>query len=520
MNLLNQVLENNFYFPLIVFLTGLIFLYLLLFYGLKSIFRQFESDVALVTLIASSYPILLIYLVLGLKFNLHHWESVKITELVLKFLDVSLIVITTYWLVQIFAKIIIYYLKKYTKQSEVMWDDVLLPILEAVIPVIIYILGGAFALKSAGVDLTGIWVALGGATFVIGFAVKDILSNFFSGIVLLIDTPFRFGDVLSLEDGTIGTLKKIGVRVTQLYISKNHSDIYIPNSVLQGQKIINLSRPTPYFQSCLKIKVPSKSNFDQLKHIAEEIVMAHPNTLGDIDQKLNFIDKYYLEPELLEQKESGQKQLLTEKRVDQKLEEIDLSLDTLVVTIQFAEKVGLTKDEIENIQQEYHGVLELIGLDVISLEENLQEDSLIELVRQWYRNLIRDPNLVDEDTYIISQEWERKINLLKTRIQRLYQKIASPKSDETRLDDYVKEINQWLKDKFKQPRLKWQDPQIRVTAINHDKHSSLYLEFMINFFIKNFKLEDGKRISRINSQIYQEIVEQLKSNYLDNTSSN
>ena len=46
----------------------------------------------------------------------------------------------------------------------------------------------------------------------IGFAIKDILANFFSGIVLLIDTPFQFGDVLRLEDGSLGMLKKIGVR--------------------------------------------------------------------------------------------------------------------------------------------------------------------------------------------------------------------------------------------------------------------------------------------------------------------
>jgi MscS family membrane protein len=510
MGISNYILENKALFSLALFLLGLVFLYLILFYVLKSIFRRLETDIALVSLIVSSYPILIVYLILGIKFNLHHqWKSFSLPIQLFAILNVSLIVIITYWLVQIFNKVIIYYLKSYTKESEAMWDDVLLPIVEAVIPVIIYILGGAFALKFLGVDLTGIWVTLGGATFVIGFAVKDILSNFFSGIVLLIDTPFRFGDVLSLEDGTIGTLKKIGIRVTQLYISSTHSDIYIPNSVLQGQKIVNLSRPTPYYQSCVTIEVPTSCDFEQLRHVAYEIVMAHPNTLGDIDQKVELIDKYYQEPELQEQQEIGQKQLLAEHRVDEKLEEISLCLDALVATIQFAEKGGLTSDEIANVQQEYQGVLELVGT-----EEQQQEDSLIELVKQWYRDLIRDPNLLDEDAYIISQEWERKINLLKSRISKLYQKIANPKGDETRLDDYVMEINQWLKEKFKQPRLKWQDPQIRITAINHDEDSVLYVELTINFFIKNFKLENGKRISRINSQIYDEIIEQLKNNYL------
>ena len=98
-----------------------------------------------------------------------------------------------------------------------MWDDGLLPLLDGVIPVVIVLFASVLVLKSFGVDLTGLWVALGGATFISGFAVKDILANFFSGIVVLIDTPFQFGDVLRFEDGSVGMLRKIGVRVTQLY---------------------------------------------------------------------------------------------------------------------------------------------------------------------------------------------------------------------------------------------------------------------------------------------------------------
>jgi len=51
-----------------------------------------------------------------------------------------------------------------------MWDNVLLPILRAFVPLAVYLLAAVFVLKTLGVDITGIWVALGGATFVIGFA--------------------------------------------------------------------------------------------------------------------------------------------------------------------------------------------------------------------------------------------------------------------------------------------------------------------------------------------------------------
>lgn len=122
--------------------------------------------------------------------------KINIPSWIEHFLTAGLIIALSYWFFKLFTQVFIYYLKDYTQQTEVMWDDVLLPLLEAVVPIIIFTIGGVFFLKSFGVDLTGIWVTLGGATFVLFFAAQDILANFFSGVVLLIDTPFQFGDVL------------------------------------------------------------------------------------------------------------------------------------------------------------------------------------------------------------------------------------------------------------------------------------------------------------------------------------
>ena len=71
-----------------------------------------------------------------------------------------------------------------------MWDNVLIPLLEGVIPVLIFLTGIALILQcSFGVDLTGVWVTLGGASLIVGLATKDILANFFSGLGLLVYTP-------------------------------------------------------------------------------------------------------------------------------------------------------------------------------------------------------------------------------------------------------------------------------------------------------------------------------------------
>ena len=101
----------------------------------------------------------------------------------------------------------------------------------------LYVVGAFIALQVIGFDLTGLWVAFGGATFVLGFAVKDILANFFSGLVLLIDTPFRFGDVIMHNDER-AIVRKIGLRTTRLYLIDTHCEVYVPNGSI---KILTLS---------------------------------------------------------------------------------------------------------------------------------------------------------------------------------------------------------------------------------------------------------------------------------------
>jgi MscS family membrane protein len=150
----------------------------------------------------------------------------------------------------------------------------------------------------------------------------------------------------------------------------------------------------------------------------------------------------------------------------------------------------------------------------INFEEN-NEEGLIELIRQWYRILIKDPNLLDEDQNLIADEWERKINLLTRRTQKLSQKIANPQAEETRLDDYVLELIKWIQEKLKMPRKKWQEPQIRMEGMNHDDESNFFVELTISYFVDDIKLEDGKRGDRVKSQIYQEIFHHFKNTYLD-----
>ena len=121
---------------LVLTVVGAPLLYWLLFYTLQTVFRQYERDIALVTLNVSANPAYIAFILTSLKVT---FDNLKLEiEWVYRILLASIIVTATYWLLRLFNQVIIYYLKRYAQQIEIMWDKVLIPLLEGVIPVWIF----------------------------------------------------------------------------------------------------------------------------------------------------------------------------------------------------------------------------------------------------------------------------------------------------------------------------------------------------------------------------------------------
>lgn len=99
----------------------------------------------------------------------------------------------------------------------------------------VIIVAGAF-----GINATSLVAVLSVAGLALSLSVQNLLSNFFSGIMLLINKPFREGDFIELGDKA-GTVKTVGFFNTVLNTPDNVS-IAIPNGDLTGAAIKNYSR--------------------------------------------------------------------------------------------------------------------------------------------------------------------------------------------------------------------------------------------------------------------------------------
>jgi small-conductance mechanosensitive channel len=146
----------------------------------------------------------------------------------------------------------------------------------------IIIIGGAiFGLSVVGIDVTALLAGAGVAGLVIAFAAQDTLSNFFSGIHLLLDRPFRIGDIILLESGEYCRVENVGMRSTKLYSLFDHELIILPNNSVANQKIINIVKPDTRIRKTIEIGVAYGSDLDKVKKILMEVAMDHEKVVNE-----------------------------------------------------------------------------------------------------------------------------------------------------------------------------------------------------------------------------------------------
>ncbi|MEO1132931.1 MAG: mechanosensitive ion channel family protein [Cyanobacteria bacterium J06639_1] len=101
----------------------------------------------------------------------------------------------------------------------------------------VWVVGSAIALGVAGLDFGALLGALGLTSVAIGFSLKDVLSNYISGVILLAARPFRLKDQIAIGDYE-GTVTQIQLRATTLQTYDGRT-VYIPNQEVFQASIIN-----------------------------------------------------------------------------------------------------------------------------------------------------------------------------------------------------------------------------------------------------------------------------------------
>ncbi len=131
------------------------------------------------------------------------------------------------------------------------------------------------AFSQWGLSLNTIFASAGIVGLAVALAARETLANFFGGISIFLDRPFRAGDYIVLDTGERGEIKAVGMRSTRLQ-TRDDIMITIPNSVITNVKIVNQSAPKQNFRVHIKIGVAYDSDLDKVEKTLLEVAAANP----------------------------------------------------------------------------------------------------------------------------------------------------------------------------------------------------------------------------------------------------
>lgn len=174
------------------------------------------------------------------------------------------------------------------KTSNPLLQQKTLPLFNNLGKIAIGLFGIYFIFLSWDININGILASAGVLGVVLGLAAKDTVANFFAGIFLMADSPFKEGDYILLDTGERGYVKQMGIRSTR-FMTRDDIEITIPNSVIAASKIVNESGgPGETERVRITLHVAYESNIDDVKALLISIALGNENVLKTPEPRVRF----------------------------------------------------------------------------------------------------------------------------------------------------------------------------------------------------------------------------------------
>lgn len=162
--------------------------------------------------------------------------------------------------------------------------------------------GVVFGLNFLSIPWSQLSWIVAAASVGLGFGLQEILANFVSGIILLLEQPIRVGDIVTV-DGTTGVVTRMQIRATTL-TNYDRQELLIPNKDLITGKLLNWTLTSVVNRLVINVGVAYGSDADEVREVLLGVIQAHPEVMDDPapnvtfeqfgDSSLNFVIRCYL----------------------------------------------------------------------------------------------------------------------------------------------------------------------------------------------------------------------------------
>lgn len=150
---------------------------------------------------------------------------------------------------------------------------------------VIFTVGAFFVLNLLAVPYNQLGWLLAAASVGLGFGLQEIVANFVSGVILLLERPVRVGDVVTI-DGTTGIVSRIQMRATTV-TSWDRKELVVPNKDLITQKLLNWSLSNVINRLTIHVGVDYEADPDEVRQILKKVVTDHPDVMEDPPPLIN-----------------------------------------------------------------------------------------------------------------------------------------------------------------------------------------------------------------------------------------